>query len=220
MKRSRKNKADSLFFYAVLLTAAVSVGAVQASTEEPKQPEPTRQIYEVAKTARQVKFMASVNEEPDEAERAASVFELPVEEVAAAEPVILYDVPLEESLRLHIINLCEEKHIDPAVVFAMAFRESSFDASKIGDGGESFGLLQVQPKWHYDRMERLACPDLLDPFQNVTVALDYLEECLNRYDADIAKALTSYNQGFYRGVVNNYANAVLETAEELRGEVE
>lgn len=139
--------------------------------------------------------------------------------IPEAEPeatVATYPVPLDEELQLFIIRLCEEHHIDPAVVICMIHQESSFDASKIGDGGEALGLLQVWPKWHSDRMKKLGCEDLLDPYQNVTVGIDYYAECLDKYDGDDAKALTAYNQGSYKGVVNKHAKAVLAKLEDLK----
>lgn len=133
---------------------------------------------------------------------------------------MLYDVPLDKELQAHIIRVCEEHHIDPAIVMAMSYRESGFDAEAVGDGGESYGLLQVQPKWHYDRMQALGCTDLLDPYQNVTVAVDYLAEQLDRFDGDIGKALVGYNQYTYNGTLTEYALDVLEMAEELRGDLD
>jgi soluble lytic murein transglycosylase-like protein len=128
-----------------------------------------------------------------------------------------YDVPLSEGLQLHIINRAEERGIDPAIIFAMAYRESTYNANCIGDGGESFGLLQIQPKWHYGRMLELGCTDLLDPYQNVVVAIDYLAENLERY-GDIAKALVAYNRGTYDGTITQYAKNVLATAEQINNE--
>lgn len=133
----------------------------------------------------------------------------------ATEPVIkLYDVPLDEDLQIHIISTCEEKHIDPAIVMAMAFKESTYRTDAVGDGGNSLGLLQVQPRWHSARMERLGCPNLLDPYQNVTVAVDYLAEQIDRY-GDLAKGLTAYNAGSYKGTITNYAQSVMAMAEEM-----
>lgn len=140
-----------------------------------------------------------------------------IEAEPAAEPTTkFYDVPLSEELQLHIFTLCEQYGIDPAVVVAQIYRESTYNPDCIGDGGASFGLMQIQPRWHSGRMAALGCTDLLDPFQNVTVGIDYLAECFGRY-GDIACALTAYNQGSYKGVVNNYARNVLATAEELEG---
>ena len=137
-------------------------------------------------------------------------------EATVAENATVYPVPLDEELQLFIIGLCEEHHIDPAVVFCMIHQESSFDASKIGDSGEAYGLLQIWPKWHGDRMKKLGCEDLLDPYQNVTVGIDYYAECLEKHDGDNAKALTAYNQPSYKGVVNKHAKAVLAKLEDLK----
>lgn len=126
-----------------------------------------------------------------------------------------FDVPLSEDLQNHIFQLCEEKGIDPAIIVAMIDQESDFDASNIGDNGNSFGLMQIQPKWHSKRMDKLGCTDLLDPFQNVTVGVDYLCELLSRYDGDMAKALTAYNRGHYSGTVTQYAKSVMEKAGDL-----
>lgn len=111
-----------------------------------------------------------------------------------AETVMLWDVPLEEDLQLFIIQSCEEHHIDPAIVIAVIERESSYRASVIGDNGQAFGLMQVQPKWHHDRMDKHGANDLLDPYQNVTVGMDYLFELLDE-GKGLEWALAAYNQG-------------------------
>ena len=137
--------------------------------------------------------------------------------VRAAEMAKLYDVPLDAELQFRIIGLCEERDIDPAIVMAMIWKESRFHADSVGDGGNSLGLMQIQPRWHSKRMEKLGCTDLLDPHQNVVVGIDYLAESIRRYDGDVAKALVAYNQGSYKGTVTAYAKSVLEKAEEMRG---
>lgn len=151
---------------------------------------------------------------------AAGVFERKavVETVAVAIPVEtampLYDIPLDDDLQYYIIDQSQANGIDPAIIFAMCYRESSYNANCIGDNCNSYGLMQIQPKWHIERMERLGCTDLLDPYDNITVGLDYLCELLNKY-GDMAKALTAYNRGHYNGIVTQYAKNVLETASEL-----
>lgn len=145
-----------------------------------------------------------------------TVAEIPTTE-ATEPPVALFDVPLDAELQLHIIDEAEEHGIDPAIVMAMAFRESTYDISAIGDNGNSYGLLQVQPRWHYERMQKLGCTDLLDPYQNVVVGIDYLCELLNRHGG-IDKALTAYNKGHYDGVVTQYAKTILAHAKKLNNE--
>jgi hypothetical protein len=131
------------------------------------------------------------------------------------ETMTLYDVPLDADLQLHIIETAETNGIDPSIVLAMAFHESTYRTDAVGDNGNSYGLLQVQPRWHYGRMERLGCTDLLDPYQNVVVGIDYLCEMLSKYDGDIAKALTAYNKGHYAGTVTSYAKTVLAKSTEI-----
>lgn len=135
-------------------------------------------------------------------------------------PVTLYPVPLDEALQIHIIEQAEANHIDPAIVFAMAGIESGYDPNAVGDDGNAFGLLQIWPRYHYERMLRLNCTDLINPYHNATVAVDFLAEQMERYNGNIAKALVSYNQGGYDGTVTEYAMKVLELAQELRCEVE
>ena len=134
------------------------------------------------------------------------------------EAVTLYNVPLDQELQLHIISEAEAHNIDPAIILAMAFRETTYRTDAIGDGGNSYGLLQIQPKWHRERMQRLGCTNLLDPYQNVIVGIDYLAENLNRYGS-IEAALTAYNRGHYSGTVTSYAKDILSKAETIRSEV-
>lgn len=140
-----------------------------------------------------------------------------VEEVACPLTVsTFYDVPLDIELQAHIINECGGYGIDPAIVFAMIERESSFRADAVGDNGKSFGLMQIQKKWHEDRMEKLCVTDLMNPYENVLVGIDYLAWQLDRYDGDMAKALVGYNQGHFKETVTGYAKGVLERSEEIK----
>lgn len=137
---------------------------------------------------------------------------------AVREVISYYDsIPLDKELQNYIIKQAHANGIQPQIVMAMIDRESDFDIHCIGDGGDSYGAMQIQPKWHNERMKKLGCTDLLDPYQNVTVGIDYLAELLDRYDGDMAKALVSYNQGHYKGTITAYAKGVLAKAEELGG---
>ena len=137
---------------------------------------------------------------------------------AVREVISYYDsIPLDKELQNYIIKQAHANGIQPQIIMAMIERESDYDITEMGDGGDSYGLMQIQPKWHNERMEKLGCTDLLDPYQNVTVGIDYLCELLSRYDGDVAKALVGYNQGFYKGTVTAYANGVLARAEALGG---
>ena len=155
--------------------------------------------------------------EPETAVSVAEVCEEPNTE--------LWAVPLEEDLQLHIADLCEEYHIQPELVLAVIEQESQYKPEAIGDSGNSLGLMQIQPRWHSERMQQLGCDDLLDPYQNVTVGVDILAEKLAK--GSTTWALMAYNGGNQyadamqgRGVVSEYAEAVIMLAEELKGGVE
>ena len=141
---------------------------------------------------------------------------------------LYYNVNLDKDLQKHIISLCEENGIDPSIIIAMAWVESGHRVNAIGDSGNSLGLLQIMPRWNYDRMKRLECNDLLDPYQNITVGVDILTEKLNRF-GDISMALMAYNAGdagankhwFSKGIyTNKYSQKVMNYAATLERNVE
>ena len=141
--------------------------------------------------------------------------------VAEEPPVEYFDVPLDADLQDHIFAECEKHGIDPAIVIAMIDKESDYRASIKGDSGRSYGLMQIQLKWHKDRMERLGCDDLLDPYQNVSVGIDYLAEMLDR-DKGVEWALMAYNGGASyankkasNGEISDYASTILTMSEQF-----
>jgi soluble lytic murein transglycosylase-like protein len=137
--------------------------------------------------------------------------------VVTEPPVELFDVPLDEELQLHIISTAEEYGIDPAIIFSMAYHESTYRTDVVNKYG-CYGLLQIKKSCHRGRMKRLGCDDLLNPYQNVMVGVDYLSEQINRYGGNIAKGLTAYNKGHYAGKITYYAKSILAKAEKLNNE--
>lgn len=136
-----------------------------------------------------------------------------------------FDVPLSEDLQDHIFMVCESYGIDPAIVIAMIQRESNFVIDIVGDNGNSFGLMQIQPRWHRDRMEKLGCTDLLNPYQNVNVGVDYLAELFEK-GKSVEWVLMAYNGGpsyankkAANGEVSTYARDVISESERLKGDI-
>lgn len=150
-----------------------------------------------------------------EPETTAAIPETTVEAITTAlETTPIYNVNLSTEVQECIITECGKYNIPPEIVVTMIERESRYNPNAIGDNGNSFGLMQIQPRWHKKRMEKLGCTDLLNPVQNVKVGIDYLGELYNRY-GDIAKALTAYNTGSYTGTITHYAVAVMARANEV-----
>ena len=136
-----------------------------------------------------------------------------------------FDVPLDKNIQKYIFTMCSESDtctLDPAIVIAVIWKESDFDVNAIGDNGNSLGLMQIQPRWHSERMEKVNGLNLLDPYQNIRVGIDYLIE-LYSIDNDIEWVLMAYNGGptyanslRSQGLVSDYALDILDKAEELK----
>lgn len=119
-----------------------------------------------------------------------------IDEIIEPEPEIdIYPVDLDADLQRYIIKTCKEYQINPSVVIAMCFYESSFNADAVGDNGEGMGLMGINPRWCWPEMEKLNCPDMRDPYQNVTVGIDILAQKMAKYDGNPEMALMSYNAG-------------------------
>lgn len=146
-----------------------------------------------------------------------------IPEIEEELPVLYFDVPLEKDLQDHIFALCEERGVDPAIIVAMIGRESRYRAGIKGDHGRSYGLMQIQPKWHQKRANELGYPDLMNPYHNVAVGIDILGDFLESGNG-IEWALMAYNGGAAyanrkaaKGEVNTYAKSVISKSKELYG---
>ena len=91
----------------------------------------------------------------------------------------LESVDLTEDLQKYIFEIAEDYRISPYIIIAMVEKESTNNPNSIGDNGKSFGLMQVMKKYHLERMERLGVTDLLDPYQNILVGIDYLRRIIS-----------------------------------------
>lgn len=137
-----------------------------------------------------------------------------------------YDVPLSEDLQMHLFQECDGYSIAPAIILAMIERESSFEVSAKGDDGEALGLMQIQPKWHQETMDKLGCDDLLDPYQNITVGVAIVAQ-LKEQNPDLYWVLMAYNMGPRKATnrwrewnFSDYAIEVAERASEIADEYE
>lgn len=103
---------------------------------------------------------------------------------------------------------CEEFNVPYALALGLIEKESNF-RNLIGDHGASAGYMQIQQKWHQDRMERLGVTDLLEPSGNFRVGCDFLAELCAKYN-DWNVVLTVFNMGHDPGYITDYAKDVME----------
>lgn len=132
-----------------------------------------------------------------------------------------------DTMQKYTYIICNQAGVDYAVVLAMIEVESGYRWDAVGRGND-VGYMQVVQRWHEDRMERLGAYNLHDPFQNVRVGVDFMEELLEKYGGSYEKALTAYqygSSGAYKNVFSagmdcsQYAEDVLEVADRIRTEM-
>lgn len=111
---------------------------------------------------------------------------------------------LDYETQMLIYGACLEFGVDYQLVLAMMEQETGY-RNIIGDGGDSYGYLQVQRKWHEERMAQLGVTDLMDPESNFRVACHFLRECIDKYGLE--RGLGFYNSG--QAVVTDYSREVM-----------
>ena len=123
------------------------------------------------------------------------------------------DVPLDGEMQAFLRSACEEAGITYELALAVIRQETDF-RNVVGDNGDSIGYMQIQPRWHEERMERLGVTDLADPYSNFRVGCDFLAELLEKYTLE--EALTAYNSG--KPGKSEYATSVMGYMEDYNGD--
>ena len=170
-------------------TAALAVCAVVIATMEPPKaeaPEDTRPPVQITDPAGQE---TDAQDKPTASDLWSDVGSL-----RRIKPL---DVALDAETQWAIYEACG---YDPglfSLVMAIAEHESEFKPDLQGDNGQSLGMMQINTRWHTDRMEALGVTDLTDPVQCAAVAIDYLQELESRYgfEAESEALLMAYNMG-------------------------
>lgn len=185
----------------LIMALVVAVQPVTTSGEPEQDVEPDRMEETTVEVQGQVEI-SSVN--------GINIFKLPEET----------DIP--EEYQNYCIEIGKQYHICPELLMAMIEQESSGRADIVNSAGDT-GLLQVNPAWHRERMERLGVSDLTDPYSNILVAADYLAELFSENDGDIYLVLMKYNMRhetaedmFYAGKFSDYSVMVEHRAWELQ----
>lgn len=124
------------------------------------------------------------------------------------------DVPLPYEIQDFLHTACDEAGVPYALALAVIQRETEF-RNVIGDDGASKGYMQVQERWHRERMERLGVTDLMDPFGNFRVGCDFLAELIDQYES-VDIAVTVYNWGHYPGRITKYGESVMSYYEQWK----
>ena len=125
------------------------------------------------------------------------------------------DIPLSYEEQEALYGACEEFSVDYPLMLALIEREKHF-RNEIGDGGNSYGYCQIQPRWWSKTAESIGVTDLMEPEGNFRTGCAILTHLLDVYGCgNLTDALTAYNTG--HGGVSEYARDVLEKQEKWQG---
>jgi hypothetical protein len=171
----------------------------------------------------EVAEVSQVNEESTESE------ETPVEQVefiSEVQEAIQTNYSSSKELYISYVNdICETYYPEMStyVVQAVIQKESDYDPGTYSSAAACVGLMQVSSKWHSSRASKLGVDDLWDPYGNILVGVDYLNE-LYLDCGSIECALMVYNMGdsgyaaYNSGSISKYASSVLELAGTLESQ--
>lgn len=127
-------------------------------------------------------------------------------------------IMVPEDVRVISEELGQAYCICPETIQAIGWTESRFQPD--AENGGCVGIMQVAPKWHQERMDKLGVTDLTDIRQNMTVAVDYLAE-LVKDEEDMEEALMRYhgesriNERLEAGEMSAYVESILAVSAEL-----
>lgn len=134
-------------------------------------------------------------------------------------PVIELMLTEEEQIDAIVDTVCESyPAVDPLIVKSVIWHESRYDRWAKNYDGTCVGLMQVSTKWHSERAKKLGVTDFFDPYSNVLLGVDYLQELLEKYENPYL-ALMVYNMGdakalklYRQGRTTRYSRSVMERA--------
>lgn len=186
-RRPRRRRRRYLGAGIVTLAAAALVTGVVACslpTEEPPELQLPTPVVAIPIESLEPTDLQVWEEDPYESEK--------IEQALVEQGYFRDDVPLSYEDQDFLHTACQESGVPYALALAVIERGTQFQ-NLVGDDGASLGYMQVQERWHWDRMERLGVTDLMNPFGNFRVGCDFLAELLEKYPTQ--EALTAYNSG-------------------------
>ncbi|MEB2283671.1 MAG: hypothetical protein B6D46_15490 [Polyangiaceae bacterium UTPRO1] len=94
-----------------------------------------------------------------------------------------------------VVRAANDARLDPYVVLAVMRQESLFERTAVSVAA-AYGLMQLlMPTASRVAGRPIDATALFDSTTNITLGARYLRQLLDRYDADLAKALAAYNGG-------------------------
>ena len=127
------------------------------------------------------------------------------------------EVFTEEQIEIHRFarDICKNyEYVTPELAIAVIQKESLYDPEATNGG--CVGLMQVSKKYNKYRADDLGVEDFFDPYSNILIGVDFLNELISTYE-DTNLALMLYNMKwetafnlYSQGVISGYAKDVLK----------
>mgnify|MGYP005982962747 CR=1 FL=1 len=121
----------------------------------------------------------------------------------------IYEIPLSPELQNSVRELADQYELSYELVLAVIMTESSGRADTVGDGGDSIGLMQIQPKWYGELIAKTGL-SVDKPVENVELGIRILLGFIEENDGSLDKALKQYNSGNPDFPDNGYIEKVYE----------
>lgn len=200
-------KADKILCALICLIIGIGIAAdaIYVQSSQTAEPDPELVIDEPAPEVQRLQ-VEKQEYIPASVCITALTLDMPAPEVAEPDPedYLVDNIAMDYDTQRLLKSACDEMGVDYRLALSVVYVETKFQ-NIIGDNGNSIGYMQIQPRWHYDRMERLGVTGLTDPLSNFRVGCNFLAELVNKYGVE--RALTAYNSG--SPGTSNYANTVM-----------
>ena len=121
------------------------------------------------------------------------------------------DVTLTSEVQEYVDRYIEKygNVVDREVVFSLMYTESRFNPKAENSGSHCSGIMQLNPKYFTDEIERFGYEDIFDLEGNIEVGVWYLSKLVKEHPDDLMYALTCYHRGgagayYYYLAYNDY----------------
>jgi hypothetical protein len=134
-----------------------------------------------------------------------------------------------EVVQAYLWCMCEERGLNYYMIVALIEKESGYKYDMLGDNGNSIGYMQIYQKWHEERMDAEGVTDLFNPYGNIRVGTNYLQEIYEKYGSSGDNCvLMVYNMGeqgakkYWKQDIysTEYSRAILQRAQEIEQELQ
>lgn len=125
----------------------------------------------------------------------------------------------QQYIQEYVFEIIEENGYDvhPALILSIIEVESRYCWQ--AKNGVHVGLMQINPNYQQDRMDRLGVEDIVsNPYDNILVGTDMMCELLDKYGNEY-DALNAYNSGSTDGYAHEYSIEVMDRYRELEHEM-